>query len=692
MPLDAATVPDFRHSACPHDCPSTCALEVERLSASRIGRVRGAKGHPYTAGVICAKVARYGERVHHPERLTAPLRRVGDQGVGAAAFEQISWDAALDTVAEAFLKAEQRHGAETVWPYYYAGTMGLVMRDGIERLRHAKGYSRQHSTFCVTLGDAGLLAGLGARRGSDSGEIAKADLVVIWGGNPVHTHVNVMHHAMRARKQRGAKLVVVDPYRTATAEQADLHLMVKPGTDGALACAVINVILAEGLADRDYLARFTDWDRELEEHFAQRTPEWAAEITGVPAAQIVEFARLFGGTKRAFIRAAHGFSRQRNGSMNMHAVLCLPSVTGAWAVEGGGALYANTAVFPLDKTLIEGLDRVDKSVRLLDQSRIGPILCGDPRDLGEGPPVTALLVQSTNPMMVAPETNRVRQGFARPDLFACVHEQFLTETAAMADIVLPATTFLEHDDLYMASGHNTLQVVRKVIEPLAEARSNHFVICELAKRLGAEHAGFGMSAWELIEATLEASGLPDAATIHDAQWWDCAPSDDEMHFRNGFPHADGRFHFKPDWSSVGSDFEDLPRLPGHHDVIDSADAERPFRLVTAPSRNYLNSSFTETPTSRAREGRPTVKIHPQACARLGVADGGRLRLGNDRGTVVVHAEAFDGLQPEVVVVEGLWPNAAFEEGIGINALTSAEPGRPRGGAVFHDTAIWIHPA
>ena len=692
MPLDAATQPEIRHSACPHDCPSTCALEVERLSPTRIGRVRGAKGHPYTAGVICAKVARYAERVHHPDRLTAPLRRVGEKGVGRAAFEEISWDAALDTVAEAFLEAERRLGPETVWPYFYAGTMGLVMRDGIERLRHAKRYSRQNSTFCVTLADAGLLAALGGRRGSDSREIAQADLVVIWGGNPVHTQVNVMHHVARARKARGARLVVVDPYRTATAEQADLHLMVKPGTDGALACAVIHVILAEGLADRDYLARCTDWDAELEAHFAQRTPEWAAGITGVPAAQIVEFARLYGATKRAFIRASHGFSRQRNGSVAMHAVLCLPSVTGAWAVEGGGALYANTAVFALDKTLIEGLDRRDKSLRLLDQSRIGPILCGDPRDLGEGPPVTALLVQNTNPMMVAPETNKVRRGFARDDLFACVHEQFLTETAAMADIVLPATTFLEHDDLYMASGHNTLQVVRKAIEPLADTRPNHFVICELAKRLGAEHPGFEMSAWELIEATLEASGLPDAATIHGAQWWDCTPSDDEMHFRNGFPHADGKFHFKPDWSKSGNDHEGLPPLPGHHDVIDAAGGARPFRLVTAPARNYLNSSFTETPTSRAREGRPTVKIHPEACARLGVADGDRLRLGNERGTVVVHAEIFDGVQPEVAVVESLWPNAAFEEGIGINALTSAEPGRPRGGAVFHDTAIWIRPA
>ena len=692
MPLDAAATPEFHHSACPHDCPSTCALEIERLSATRIGRVRGARDNAYTQGVICAKVARYAERVHHPDRLAAPLRRVGDKGVGRAAFEEISWDAALDAVAEAFLEAERRLGPEAVWPYFYAGTMGLIMRDGIERLRHVKRYSRMHATFCVTLGDAGLLAALGGRRGSDGREISKADVVVIWGGNPVHTHVNVMHHAARARKERGAKLVVVDPYRTATAAQADLHLMVKPGTDGALACATINVLLAEGLADRAYMARHTDWDQELETHFAQHTPEWAAEITGVPAAQIVEFARLYGSTKRAFIRAAHGFSRQRNGSVAMHAVLCLPSVTGAWAVEGGGALYANTAVFPLDKTLIEGLDRVDKSTRLLDQARIGPVLCGEPRDLGAGPPVTALLIQNTNPMVVAPESNKVRDGFARDDLFVCVHEQFMTETAAMADIVLPATTFLEHDDLYIASGHNYLQVTRKIIEPHADARSNHFVICELAKRLGAEHPGFDMTEWQMIEATLAASGLPDAETLHAAHWWDCAPSFEEMHFLNGFPHADGKFHFKPDWSKTGNAIDGLPRLPGHHDIIDAANEAHPFRLVTAPARNYLNTSFTETPTSRAREGRPTVKIHPEACARLGIAAGDRVRLGNARGSVVVHAEAFDGLQPEVVVVESVWPNAAFEEGVGINALTSAEPGPPRGGAVFHDTAIWIRPA
>jgi anaerobic selenocysteine-containing dehydrogenase len=263
MPLDAETGPETVYSVCPHDCPSTCALEVERLSATEIGRVRGWRGHPYTDGVVCAKVARYAERVHHPDRLTRPLRRVGGKGGGAGSFQPLSWDEALDEVAEAFLKAEQRYGPETVWPYFYAGTMGHVQRDGIKRLRHVKRYSGQVETICTMLAESGWFAGVGAKKGVDAREIAEADLVVIWGGNPVNTQVNVMTHIAKARKARGARLVVVDPYRTGTAEQADLHLCVKPGTDGALAAAVVHLLLTDGHADRDYLARHSDWDETV---------------------------------------------------------------------------------------------------------------------------------------------------------------------------------------------------------------------------------------------------------------------------------------------------------------------------------------------------------------------------------------------------------------------------------------------
>jgi anaerobic selenocysteine-containing dehydrogenase len=684
MPLDI--VP----SVCPHDCPSTCALEVERLSPTRIGKVRGAASNSYTAGVVCAKVARYAERQHHPDRLARPLRRIGPKGEGR--FQELSWEAALDEVAEAFERAAARHGRETVWPYFYAGTMGLVQRDGIERLRHVMGYSRMYSTICVALADAGWLAGVGVKYGADSREIAESDLIVVWGGNPVATQINVMTHISRARKSRGAPLVVVDPYRTGTAEVADIHLMPRPGTDGALAAAVMHVLFKEGFADRDYMARYTDVPGELEAHLQSRTPEWAESISGVPAAAIVDFARLYGRTKKSFIRVGYGFSRSRNGAAQLHAVSCLPAVTGAWRERGGGALYSNGGLYRIDKTLIEGLDALDPKTRLLDQSRMGPILTGDRRDLGEGPPVTALLVQNTNPAVVCPESTKVRQGLAREDLFACVHEQFMTDTARMADIVLPATTFLEHDDIYTAGGHTHLQIARKVVEPYAEARPNHYVICELARRLGARHRGFEMSEMEIVEETLRLSGKPPTAAFDQGRWLDCAPPFGDAHFLSGFGHADGKFRFKPDWKAVGVQHARMPALPDHAALIEEADEEHPFRMVAAPARSFLNTTFTETPGSKARERRPSAMIHPADAGRLAVADGERLRIGNRRGSVLIHARLFDGLQPGVVVVESIWPNSAFEEGIGINALTSADAGPPKGGAVFHDTAVWIRKA
>src|SRR5258706_96338 len=312
-------------SVCPHDCTSTCALEVERLDLHTIGRVRGSHRNTYTRGVICEKVGRYAERVHHPDRLLHPLRRVGPKGSGR--FERIGWDDALDLVAEAFTRQATRLRLGTGWPYYYAGTMGLVQRDGINRLRHAMGYSRYFSTICVTLSDTGWAAGVGAKRGVDLREIDEhSDLVMVWGGNPVNTQVNVMSHAMAA-KRRGAPFGGGDPDRTAPAAKADPPPAPRPGTDGALACAIMHLLFAEGLAAWDYLRAYTDCPDELAAHVANRPPAWAAAITGLPAEDIVSFARLYGRTRKGFIRCHHGFSRSPNGAGNMHAVSCLPSVT-----------------------------------------------------------------------------------------------------------------------------------------------------------------------------------------------------------------------------------------------------------------------------------------------------------------------------------------------------------------------------
>ena len=682
------------HSTCPHDCPSVCALDVEVLSPNRIGRVRGSKRHTYTAGVVCEKVARYAERIHHKDRLLHPMRRVGPKG--SDRFERISWETALDITAKGLLDAERRLGPESVWPYFYSGTMGLVMRDGINRLRHVKGYAQQYSSICTTLAWTGYVAGTGRLTGSDPREMARSDQIVIWGTNPVSTQVNVMTHAARGRKERGAKIIAIDIYRNGTIEQADLGLVLRPGTDGALACAVMHVLFREGFANRPYLEKHTDCPAELEAHLKSRTPEWASAITGLTVEEIETFARMVGETPRTFFRLGYGFARQRNGSHNMHAALCIPAVTGAWLHEGGGAFHSNSGIFGTDKALIEGLDKHDPKVRTFDQSRIGPVLTGDPFDLKGGPPVAALFIQNTNPVEIAPEQRLVKQGFMREDLFVCVHEQFMTATARMADVVMPATMFLEHDDIYQGGGQQHMQLGLKLVEPPGECRSNHEVHCELAKRVGAQHPGFEMSPRQIIDATLRASKRGTLAEMEKVLWIDCQPSFEESHFTRGFAWPDGKFRFKPDWANVpvGRRYDygkagQMPRLPDHWDVNEKADLRHPFKLATSPSRGFLNSSFNETPTSRHREGKPRAKMHPDDLARLRLADGDPIRMGNERGEISLWVQRFEGVQPGVVIVEGVQPNTAFPDGAGINTLTSAFVPAPYGGAAFHDNHVWI---
>jgi anaerobic selenocysteine-containing dehydrogenase len=662
---------------------------VELPEPGRVGRFYGAAGHSYGEGVICAKVARYAERGHHPDRLTSPLLRSGPKGSGQ--FTRIAWDQALDLLAERFLQAEQRFGAESVWLYHYAGTMGLVQRDGIKRLRHSKGYSGMLETFCVAIANAGWMVGVGARRGVDAREMAESELIVIWGGNPVHTQVHVMNWVKKARRGQGAKLVVVDPYRTATADKADLHLALRPGTDGALACAVLHVLFAEGYADRDYLARYTDFPAGLEAHLALRDPDWAAAITGLDAEQITAFARLYGQTKRSFLRIGYGFTRQRNGAAAMHAASCLPAVSGAWQQRGGGALFSQSQVYGLDTRMIDGADRCDPMVRRLDMSRLGAVLTGDRQDLAEGPPVTAMLMQNTTPMQTAPDSGRVRRGLARDDLFLCVHEQFMTETAKMADLVLPATSFVEHDDLYVASGHTYLQVARGLIPPVGESRSNHRVLSELGRRVGVDHPAFAMTEWEVIDAVLVASGKPTAEDILAAGGVDCAPEFAKAHFLDGFGHSDGRFHFAPDWAAVGPNHQGLPSLPDHLAVTDRTSEAKPFRLVAAPARQFLNSSFTETPTSLRMEKRPTLRVHRAVCERLSLAEESLVRIGNEQGEITLHIRPVDGMDEATLVAESIWPASAFIGGQGINTLVSSDAAAPNGGAVFHDTAVWLRP-
>lgn len=691
------------HSACPHDCPSTCALEVELLDGNRIGRVHGAKANTYTSGVVCAKVARYADRVHHPDRLLKPLIRAGAKGDGV--WQEASWEAALDLVAENFIAAEEKYGSETVWPYFYAGTMGLVQRDGIDRLRHAKKYSGFFGSICTNLAWTGWMMGAGALRGPDPREMAKSDCVVIWGTNAVVTQVNVMTHAIKARKERGAKIVVIDVYENATMKQADMGLLLKPGTDGALACAVMHVLFREGLADRVYLEKYTDDPKGLEAHLRARTPEWAAQITGLSVTEIEAFARLVGTTRKTYFRLGYGFARQRNGAVNMHAASCIAAVTGSWQYEGGGAFHSNSGIFKLNQEVLEGTRMRDPSIRYLDHSRIGPVLTGASDALYGGPPVTAMLIQNTNPVNVAPEQRLVKQGFLRDDLFTCVHEQFMTDTARLADVVLPATMFLEHDDVYKGGGNQHITLGPKLIEPPEGPRTNHFVIEQLAERLGvADRPGFGLTEQQHIDIILGKRGLGTFDSLKEQKWVDLQPDFEAAHFINGFGHADGKFRFRADWTgqaapnrppkSMGlfGPVERLPEFPDHVDLIEVADEAHPFRLTTSPGRNFLNSTFAETPVSKEKEGRPVLLLHPDDAVDLGLADGDRVEVGNRRGDLVLHAKFFDGIKRGVVVAEGIWPNSAHERGEGINVLTGADAPAPYGGAAFHDNKVWLRKA
>lgn len=677
---------EFIPSVCPHDCPSACALEVERIDSQTIGKVRGAKENDYTQGVVCSKVAKYAERVHHPDRLREPLLRTGAKGSGE--FKVVSWDEALDRVASEFKQVTADYGAEAIWPYYYGGTMGQLQRDSIIRFKNALGYSAMQKTICVMIGYAGWTAGAGAVRGADPREIRNSDLIVIWGCNAVATQINFMKLVAQAKQARGAKLVVIDPSRTGTAKKADTHLALKPGTDGALAAAVMHCAFRDDLADWDYLERMTDDPHGLRDSLSDKTPAWAAQITGLNCEHIEAFARDYNQSKRSFIRLGVGFSRSRNGAHNIHSVACMPAVTGAWQHPGGGALLGSSAIFKLDKSLIEGTNLSGTGGRTLDMSRIGAILTGETADLKKGPPVKAMLIQNTNPMAVAPDSQKVREGFMREDLFVCVHEQFMTETARMADVILPATTSVEHEDLYSTYGQMYLQLAKPVIHPYANCRSNHQVICELAQRLGAEDESFTLSAEQMIAQTLVDSGYPDYNTLVAQKWLDCAEQTD-MQFQQGFDWPDGKFRLKANWAEVGENYHGMPSWPGHWPVTATTNDKTPFRLTTPPARHFLNTSFAHSPSSIKAEKRPCVRIHPDDAKMMQIAHDQLVEIGNDLGEVKLHADITDKTLQGVLEARGVWPGGAFEGGMGINTLISAEAVQPSGGVAFHDAAVWL---
>src|SRR6059058_5231045 len=492
-------------SVCPHDCPSCCSLVVT-VSDGRLTSVTGNPDHPFTRGVICGKVREYAERVHSPLRVLTPLRRAGVKGEGR--FEPISWDDALAEIARRWRAIAAEHGGEAILPFSYAGSMGQVQFFAGHPLFHALGASRLDRTICVNTAYAGWRTTVGQVTGNDSEQMVGADLVVLWGVNAAYSTINVMTLVKQAR-QRGAHVVVIDPYRTPTAVQADEHLAVRPGTDGALALAVMHVLIAEGLVDRDYVERATLGFEALAEHVKAWPPERVAPIVGLDASTIVAFARRYGAGARAFIRVGIGLSRHDNGGMTCRTIACLPALTGAYADPHGGALLSSGGAFALDLRALERPDLMPTPPpRVINMIRLGRALT----DPDMRPPVKALYVYSSNPAAVCPNQTVVLRGLAREDLFTVVHEQVLTDTAHYADVVLPATTSMEHADLYRSYGQFYLQYAEPVLVPQGEARSNWDVFAALATALGLadEHYARGHDA--ALSAAL-AGGEPHVRAV-----------------------------------------------------------------------------------------------------------------------------------------------------------------------------------
>ncbi|MGH7421517.1 MAG: molybdopterin-containing oxidoreductase family protein [Candidatus Rokuibacteriota bacterium] len=678
-----ATLP----SVCPHDCPSQCALQVT-VEAGRITDVTGDPRHPFTRGVICGKVHEYAARIYGTTRVLRPLRRIGPKGEGR--FEPIGWDEAVDEIAHRWRRVIAQWGAEAILPFSYGGTLGLVQNRAGHPLFYALGASQLDRTICVSTAYAGWRATLGTVTGNDSEQMVDSELIVLWGINASHTHINAMTLVKQARR-RGAFVVCVDPYRTPTARQADWHLRPRPGTDGALALGVMHVLIGEGRVDRDYIQRATFGFTALAQHVKQYEPERVAAITGLAAEDVVAFARRYGATRAAFIRVGIGLSRHDNGGMTCRTIACLPAVTGAYAHPAGGALLASSSAFGLSNAAVERADLMPAPApRVINMIQLGRALT----DPDQAPPVKALYVYNANPASVVPNQELVLRGLGREDLFTVVHEQHLTDTTDYADLVLPATTSMEHTDCYKSYGHFYVQLARPVIPPEGEARSNWEVTRLLARAMGLGNPHFSKSEDDLIREAL-ASGDPSVAGITLER----LEVERSMRLRVGRPYlpfADGAAtpSGKVEFLSESLAREGLPALPTYTPLVEGPDHAEltrryPLQCIVPPNRFFLNSSFSQSELLRRRQRGPAVLLHPADGAARGIQSGDTVLVRSARGEARFTAELTDDTREGVAVVEGIWWNKHQAGGRGVNALTDDRTTDMGGGPVFHSNLVQV---
>jgi anaerobic selenocysteine-containing dehydrogenase len=668
--------------ACPHDCPDTCALITDVQDGIAI-KVHGNPAHPQTHGTLCAKVSKYTERTYHPERILQPLKRVGPKGSGQ--FAKVGWDAALDDIA-AKLKAIAACDPQAIQPYSYAGTMGLVQAEGMAaRFWHKLGASFLDRTICSSAGGEGLNHTLGGKVGMKVEFFAESKLIIIWGSNSITSNLHFWHYAQEA-KRAGAKLICIDPRKTETADKCHEHIQLLPGTDAALALAVMHELIVHDWLDHDYIAQHTVGWEQLKSRALTWDCERAEGVCGVPAAQIASLARDYGISLErqtpAAIRLNYGMQRVRGGGNATRAVACLPALIGAWRHRAGGLLLSSSGMFPVNKAALQRPDLLaGKTPRTVNMSTIGNDLlrAASPEF---GPKMEALIVYNSNPVAVAPESAKVVQGFAREDLFTVVLEHFQTDTADYADYILPATTQLEHWDVHLSYGHTDVMLNQPAVAPVGQAKPNTQIFRELAQRMGFNDACFADSDETMCRAAFEGA-VSFERLLQDGFAPLAVP--DAPYAQGGFPTPSGKCEF----FSARLAAQGMDGLPDHvpnHEAVGASD-KYPLAMISPPARNFLNSTFVNVKSLRDMEGEPLLEIHAADAERRGIQDGQTVRVFNDRGSYHCKARISQRARQGVVNGMGIWWRKLGLRGTNVNEVTSQHLTDMGRGPVFYDCLV-----
>ena len=662
----------------------------------RAVRVAGDPEHPFTQGFLCAKVNRYVERTYHAERLTQPLRRVGAKGRGQ--FEPISWDDALDEIAGRLTEiARSADGPQAILPYSYAGTMGLVQGASMDRrFFHLIGASKLDRTICSMAGTVGMRMTVGANIGADAEGIPESDLVILWGTNTLTSNPHLWPFVLEA-KRSGAPIIAIDPLRTRTAQQCDEWMAIRPGTDAALALGIMHVLFAEDLVDRDYMERYTLGEAELRARAAEYAPERVAGITGIAAPRVVDLAQRYGRARAAFIRVNYGLQRHAGGGMAVRTIACLPAITGHWRRAGGGVQLSTSANFTFDRATVERPD-LSPPVRTINMIRLGEALTR--RDAGVGgPPVRALVVYNSNPAAVAPDRGTVLEGLARSDLFTVVLEHFQTDTADWADIVLPATTQLEHWDLHLSYGHHYVALNQPAIPPVGNAKPNSEIFRLLGARMGLDHPVMRDDDQTLIRQALDGGGPNLRGVTFDALlergWMRLAVPRPYLPFaQGGFLTPSGKCEFVSErLAAMGLD--PVPTYTPPYESPERAPelAQRfPLTLISSPAHQFLNSTFVNIAPLRRGAREPELVIHPADAAPRAIVPGSRVLVHNDRGEFLAVARVEDGLREGTVWAPSIWWGKFAADGRNANHTTSQRETDLGHGPVFYDNLVEVTPA